>query len=81
MEKKQLAGTMGLVTLLFVLFLAWVDTLAAGTWNVITPGSEMSLNYLWNANQLVFAVLISGFVLFAALLATNLQFTPPKEEH
>ncbi|MHA1214427.1 MAG: hypothetical protein ACTSPG_03980 [Candidatus Hodarchaeales archaeon] len=76
MAKKQMFGSIGLSLFGFLIMLVVVGNLNSATWS-LNPTTKTSLEYLWT--DLFPAVLIQIFVIFAALLSVNLQFTPVKE--
>ncbi|NHJ01066.1 MAG: hypothetical protein EAX86_02940 [Candidatus Heimdallarchaeota archaeon] len=79
MSKKQMFGTIGLASFVFMLLLMVFSGLPGATWAPVSSTAGTSLSLLWDINGLFPAVLIQGFVLFAALLGVNLQFTPAKK--
>ena len=81
---KDMFAKIGMFSLLFIVLLYFVSDFS-GFWYTIdyqiTSGLTLdaeSLNLIWTT--LITATLIQGFVLFAALLGANLQFTPTMEE-
>lgn len=87
MSYKDLFSKAGLVLIIFFLFLIVLDArgIDPATLNFVDPATldspittnSLSLQILWT--DLAPVVLLSGFVLFAALLGANLQFTPISE--
>ena len=78
MSNKQVFGTISLSIFVFLLLLIVVTNIQdSNTWTDVATGTTTSLELLWT--NLFPAVLIQGFVLFAALLGVSLQFTPVKK--
>ncbi|MFX1512498.1 MAG: hypothetical protein ACFFCQ_07925 [Promethearchaeota archaeon] len=84
MSNKEMVGKIGIAILIFALLLFIIDARAPDVWATL-PGfssdtaNDKSLEFLWK-EPLVTATLIQGFVLFAALLGINLQFTPTRKK-
>lgn len=79
---KDMFAKMGMFSLLFIVLLYFISDFSS-FWYTIdytltesTPDME-SLSLMWTT--VITATLIQGFVLFAALLGANLQFTPVEE--
>ncbi|MHA2298312.1 MAG: hypothetical protein ACXAEU_18355 [Candidatus Hodarchaeales archaeon] len=78
MSYKDVFSKIGLVSIIFLLFLIVIDTqvITWATLNTVdkTTANIQSLQLMWTT--LVAATLIQGFVIFSALLGANLQFSP-----
>ncbi len=90
MSNKDIFGKVGFIIIVFFLFVFFLGAQESGTWAILqttdpSSANEKSLELLWTT--LVTATLIQGFLIYAALLGSNLQFTPvtkkqkDKEEH
>lgn len=83
MSNKELVAKVGLVTIIFLLFLLVLDSLSPGSATLsavsVTLANVQSLELLWTV--LATATLLQAFVIFAALLGANLQFTPVQDDH
>lgn len=83
MGSKEMFAKIGLVSIIFMLFLVIIND-QGNIWATlstvdVTLANSQSLELLWTG--LVAATLLQGFVVFAALLGANLLFTPVKETH
>lgn len=86
MGYKEMFAKIGLVSIIFMLFLViinglgniWADPSKLPLVDVALANNQ-SLELLWTT--LVAATLLQGFVVFAALLGANLQFTPVQDTH
>ncbi|MHA1450054.1 MAG: hypothetical protein ACTSP4_11595 [Candidatus Hodarchaeales archaeon] len=80
---KEMFAKIGLISIIFMLFLVVINDQGNIWANLSTVdvalANGQSLQLLWTG--LVAATLLQGFVVFAALLGANLQFTPVKETH
>ncbi len=90
MSNKDLFGKIGIAVIVFFLLVFFLEAQESGIWAILQTtdpdsANEKSLELLWTT--LVTATLIQGFLIYAALLGSNLQFTPitkkqdNKEEH
>lgn len=78
MNNKETLGRIGFALITFILLILFVDT-QDGVWvNLPTVSLNLanknSLSLLWTT--LVTATIIQAFMLYTALLGSNLQFTP-----
>ncbi|MFX1534585.1 MAG: hypothetical protein ACFFDI_10220 [Promethearchaeota archaeon] len=81
MSNKEVFTKIGLILIIFLLFLVGLQaqglSWASLPTSPLATANTTSLQLLWTT--LVAATLIQGFVIFAALLGANLQFTPVKK--
>ncbi|MFX1284926.1 MAG: hypothetical protein ACFFB5_14795 [Promethearchaeota archaeon] len=83
MNNKEVLGRIGFAIIGFILLVLIVDAQDSGAWatlQTVKPNlaNERSLGLLWTT--LATSTIIQGFMLYAALLGSNLQFSPPTKE-
>jgi hypothetical protein len=79
MSNKEILGRIGFVIITFIFVVFLINAQDTGFWvtlPTVTPNlaNKKSLELLWTT--LVTATIIQGLVLYAAILGSNLQFTP-----
>ena len=83
MNNKEIFGRIGFTIIIFILLMFFIAAQESGFWATLpavkpSKANQESLELLWST--LATATIIQGFMLYAALLGSNLQFTPTKKE-
>ncbi|MFX0182343.1 MAG: hypothetical protein ACFE95_04590 [Candidatus Hodarchaeota archaeon] len=83
MSNKEIFGRIGFAIITFILLMFFITAQESGIWATLptvkpSRANQKSLELLWTT--LATATIIQGFMLYAALLGSNLQFTPTAKE-
>lgn len=83
MNNKEVLGRIGFAIILFILIVLFINNQGGGFWATLpaveqSSANEKSLELLWTT--LATSIIIQGFMLYTALLGSNLQFSPPPKE-
>lgn len=83
MNNKEILGRIGFAIIAFILLVLFIDGQDNGIWATLPTiqlslANERSLSLLWTT--LATSTIIQGFMLYAALLGSNLQFSAPTKE-